>query len=196
MASPRRPPAKRKPRLLDGGTVAAFAEACNSGGTAVACGGSSGGLLARPFQMAREISGGVGGSAAAGIAADRAGILRAGSDGAARSAREIVDRIFWARVGLYVWRAGAGVGTLQLAVRRAAIDGGIRKCGSKATGRVGSSGRGKVADLLASDSAAVDSRGCNRRGAQLRTHDGRIWRGADGRWKSGRRDSNGFDRGV
>src|SRR6266403_1565554 len=108
MASPRRLPAKRKGGLLDGG--------------AVARGGSPGGLLACIFEMARKVSGGIGGGAAASFAADRARILCGGGDGAAWSIRKIVERFFWAWIGVYVWRASAGVGILQLAVYGATID--------------------------------------------------------------------------
>src|SRR5882672_5629396 len=113
MALRRRLPAIRKPRLLDGRTVAAFAEACSGGCAAVACGGSPGGILARVLEMAGKISGGVAGRAAAGVAADRAGVLCAGGDGAARSAGEIVECLFWSRIGVYVWRSRAGVRALQ-----------------------------------------------------------------------------------
>src|SRR3989449_8701003 len=85
MVSPRRLPVKRRGRLPDGGAVAAFAEACIGGCDAVARRGSPGGILAGIFEVARKISGGVGGGAAAGVAADRARILCAGGDGAARS---------------------------------------------------------------------------------------------------------------
>src|SRR5258705_11420630 len=103
MASPPRLRAKRKPRLLDGRAVAAFVEACGSGGAAVARGGSPGGLLARLFEVARGISGGVRGGAAARLAADRARILCAGGDGAARAIRKIVGRFFLAWIGAYGW---------------------------------------------------------------------------------------------
>src|SRR6267142_4696353 len=192
MVSPRRLPAKRKRRRLDGGAIAAFAEACINGGDAAARGGSSGGILAGIFEVARKISGGVGGGAAAGVAPDRARILCAGGDGAARSIGKIVERSLWTWIGVYVWRAGAGVGTLQLAVCRATIDRCVRKRGSKVAGRVGGSWSGEVADFLASDFAAVDPRGGYRRGAQLRAHDGRIRRGADGGREPGRRDANGL----
>src|SRR6266481_1737898 len=122
MVSPRRLPVKRRGRLPDGGAVAAFAEACIGGCDAVALGGSPGGILAGIFEMARKISRGVSGGAAAGFAADGARILCAGGDGAARSIRKIVERFFWAWTGVYVWRAGAGVGTLQFAVHGATID--------------------------------------------------------------------------
>src|SRR6266850_5765751 len=196
MVSPRRLPVKREGRRLDGRAAAAFAETCSCGGDAVARGGSSGGILAGIFEVARKISGGVGGGAAAGVAPDRARILCAGGDGAARSIGKIVERSLWTWIGVYVWRAGAGVGTLQLAVCRATIDRCVRTCGSKATGRVGSSGRGKVADFLARDFAAVDSRSGYRCGAQLRTHHGRIRRSADGGREPGRRDANRVHRGV
>src|SRR6266850_4460732 len=196
MVSPRRLPAKQKRRRLDGGAIVAFAEACISGGDVVARGGDPSGILANIFEVARKISGGVGGGAAAGVAAHGARILCAGGDGTARSIGKIVECSFWTWIGVYVWRAGAGVGTLQLAFCRATIDRCVRKCGSKATGRVGSSGRGKVADFLASDFAAVDSRSGYRCGAQLRTHHGRIRRSADGGREPGRRDANRVHRGV
>src|SRR5882724_7271133 len=125
MVSPRRLPVKRRGRLPDGGAIAAFAEACIGGCDAVARGGSPGGLLARIFEVAWKISGGVGGSAAAGLAADRARILCAGGDGTAWSTGKIVERFFWAWIGVYVWRASAGVGILQLAVYGATIDRGV-----------------------------------------------------------------------
>src|SRR6266403_2368822 len=118
MVSPRRRPVKRRGRLLDGGAVAAFAEACIGGCDAVARAGSPGGLVAGIFEMAWKIAGGVGRGAAAGFAADGARILCAGGDGAAWSTEKIVERFFWAWIGVYVCRAGAGVGTLQLTVCR------------------------------------------------------------------------------
>src|SRR6266850_8459379 len=122
MVSRRPLPANRKGRLLDGGAVVAVAEARSGGGAAVARGGGPGGILACIFEVARKISGGVCGGVAAGFAADRARILCTGGDGAARPIGKAVGRVFWAWIGVYVWRAGSGVGALQLAVHGPAIN--------------------------------------------------------------------------
>src|SRR5258706_3542353 len=101
MASPRRLAATRKGGLLDGGAVAAFAEACIGGGAAVARGGSPGGLLAWIFEMARKVSGGIGGGAAPRFAADSGRLLRSGVDGAPWRIGEIVEHVVPAWVGGY-----------------------------------------------------------------------------------------------
>src|SRR5882724_3862041 len=84
--------------------------------------GHAAGVLAGVHEVALEILAGSDCSAAAGAAADGAGILRAGGDGIAWAAWAALDGAVWPQPGVYVQRAGAGVGVVQLAVCGAAAD--------------------------------------------------------------------------
>src|SRR6266403_3118095 len=74
---------------------------------------SPAGVLAGKFTMARQIFVGIDRGAAAGAAAHRSWILRAVSDGPARTARQAVSDSVRPRLGVDVWRTGDRVGQRQ-----------------------------------------------------------------------------------
>src|SRR6266404_6698453 len=92
---------------------------------------SPAGVLAGKFAMARQILIGIDRGAAAGAAAHRSWILRAVSDGPARTARQAVSDSVRPRIGVYLWRTGDRVGHLQPPVCRSAAHRRVRKRRSK-----------------------------------------------------------------
>src|SRR5207245_11119612 len=75
----------------------------------IACHRNASGLLARLFELARQISARIARGSAARAAADGARILRFSGDGTARGSGEIVDRAVRARTSIHVRRADTGV---------------------------------------------------------------------------------------
>src|SRR6266446_10673847 len=158
------------------------------------CDWHAGGLLARVFELARQISARIAGGAAVGVAADGARILRAGGHGAARAAWEIVDGAVRAWAGIHVRRAATGVRAVQFSVCGAALDGLLRRSRSKIAGCVGRAGRGTLAHILARNRPVVAAGSGDSGGAEFRAYPGGIRRGADGGREFGGSDANSFDR--
>src|SRR5258708_24774588 len=104
------------------GSVVVVNEVGGVRGCDITCDRYAGSVLARVFELAREISARIAGGAAAGAAADRARILRIGSDGPARAAGKTVDRTLRTRTGVHIRRTDSGVSAVQLSICGAAAD--------------------------------------------------------------------------
>src|SRR6267143_2469293 len=106
----------------------------------------AGSLLARVFNLARKISPGIAGGAAAGVAANRPRLLCAGSHGAARPTRKTLDRPLWPRPGVHLHRTDSRLGAVQLSICSATSYRFVCGSRSKIAGRFGCLRRGKLTD--------------------------------------------------
>src|SRR5580704_856210 len=131
---------------------------------------NAGGVLAGVFELAREIFAGVRRGVAAGPASDGARLLRAGSDGTTWAAGKTVDRAFRARIGVHLRRIDPGIGPVQFSVCGAAASRFVRRRGSQTAECLSRTGCGRMANILASDPAALLAGSGDGRGAEFRAH--------------------------